>query len=161
MSAQVAVKEALNNHLVGFNVGKEEFGVDILKVREIINMVDITHIPNAPDFMEGIISLRGLIVPVIDFKKRFCVVDEGHWKTGDRRIVVFIIRDKAIGFIVDKVTQVVKLAGGQINAPPQLLKNHRKNYIDGIGRVGDKLLIILNVEELVKQDELVEIDQAA
>lgn len=72
-----------------------------------------------------------------------------------------IIRGKTIGFIVDKVTQVLKLAGGQINAPPQLLKIHSKNYIDGIGRVGDKLLIILNVEELVKQDELVEIDQAA
>ncbi|MGA2151203.1 MAG: chemotaxis protein CheW [Geobacteraceae bacterium] len=161
MSTEVAVKGADINHMVGFTVGKEEFGVDIMKVREIIRMVDITLIPNAPGFVEGIISLRGLVIPVIDFKKRFCIGDEGECKEGDRRIVVVVIRDRTIGLIVDKVTHVVKLDAGQISPPPELLKEDNQDYIGGIGQVGDKLLIILNAEELVGKKELVEIDQAA
>ena len=152
MSTEVAVKGADINHMVGFTVGKEEFGVDIMKVREIIRMVDITLIPNAPGFVEGIISLRGL---VIHFKKRFCIGVEGECKEGDRRIVVVVIRDRTIGLIVDKVTHVVKLDAGQISPPPELLKEDNQDYIGGIGQVGEKLLIILNAEELVGKEELV------
>jgi purine-binding chemotaxis protein CheW len=161
MSTEAAVKVAGINHMVGFTVGKEEFGLDIMKVREIIRMVDITRIPNAPSFVQGIISLRGVVIPVIDFKKRFCIGEERECKESDKRIVVVVIRDKTMGLIVDKVTHVVKLDAGQIFPPPEILKDDNRDYIGGIGQLGEKLLIILNAEELVGKEELPEIDLAA
>ena len=161
MSIEVAEKGTEISHMVGFIVGREEFGVDIMKVREIIRMMEITRIPTAPEFMEGIISLRGTVIPVIDFKKLFLGWDEGDCIEGDRRIIVVVIRDKTIGLIVDKVTHVVKLAAGRISPPPELFKNDSQDYIGGIGQFEDKMLIILNADELVGKDELTAFDQAA
>src|SRR6185369_9264828 len=92
-------------HMVGFAVGNEEFCVDILKVQEIIRMVAITAMPNAPDYVEGVINLRGKVIPVIDFRKRFHIFDGGEADGQSKRIVVVSIGDATIGLVVDKVSQ--------------------------------------------------------
>lgn len=141
-------------HMVGFSIGKEEFCVDILKVQEIIRMMEITKIPNAPDSVEGIINLRGKVIPVIDFGKRCNMsggndVDESH-----RRIVVVSIGEKTVGLVVDKVSQVIKLEEEQISSTPEVAKGYNSDFIGGVGKSGDKLLILLDLEKLFGQGEL-------
>jgi purine-binding chemotaxis protein CheW len=161
MSTEIMHKVEENSQLVGFAVGREEYGVDIRKVHEIIRMVNITKIPNAPDHIEGIINLRGLVIPVIDFRKRFRTADTGDHKKDDRRIVVVDIKGKRVGLIVDRVTQVVKLDGERISPPPDIVKDHGQDYIGGIGQLEEKMVIILSMEELLGKEELVEYSKAA
>ncbi len=148
-------------HMVGFSVGKEEFCVDILKVREIIRMMDITRIPNAPDFVEGVINLRGGVIPVIDFGKRCNLCGGNEMDENHRRIVVVAIGDKTVGLVVDKVSQVIKLEEEQISATPDVVKGYNSEFIGGVGKSGDKLLIMLDLEKLFRQGELESIDIAA
>jgi purine-binding chemotaxis protein CheW len=148
-------------HMVGFSVGKEEFCVDILKVQEIIRMMEITKIPNAPDFVEGIINLRGKVIPIIDFGKRCNLyggneIDENH-----RRIVVVAIGEKTVGLVVDKVSQVIKLEEDLISSTPDVVKGCNSEFISGVGKSGDKLLILLDLEKLFGQGELERIEIAA
>jgi purine-binding chemotaxis protein CheW len=141
-------------HMVGFTVGHEEFCVDILKVQEIIRMVEITLMPNAPDFVEGVINLRGKVIPVIDFRKRFHMFDGGEADSQHKRIVVVALNGVTIGFVVDRVSQVIKLAQDQISPTPDTVKGYDSEFISGVGRLGDKLLIILDLEKLFAQHEL-------
>lgn len=161
MSTEVMKKGNALNQMVCFAVGKEEFAVDIMKVQEIIKMPNITRVPNAPEFLEGIINLRGVVIPVIDFKKRFGVPDVGENREAEKRIVVVDIRGKTIGLIVDKVTQVVKLDATQISEPPELLRDDDMGHISGIGQTLDRMLIILEAEALVGNEYLAEYDKAA
>ncbi len=140
-------------HVVGFSVGNEEFCVDILKVQEIIRMVPITVMPNAPDFVEGVIDLRGRVIPIIDFRKRFHLYGE----TGtdeEKRIIVAVYRDVVMGMIVDRVSQVMKLAPDQISPAPAVVKGVETDYIIGVARVGEKLVVVLDLEELFAEYEM-------
>ncbi len=148
-------------HLVGFYVGQEEFCVDILIVQEIIRMVDITKIPNAPEYVEGIINLRGRVIPIIDFRKRCNLADETEWDKQHKRIVVAAIGEKTVGLVVDKVSQVIKLAQADIAATPNVVKGVSSDFIRGVAKHSDKLLIILDLEKLIAQGELEDIEQAA
>lgn len=148
-------------HMVGFSVGKEEFCVDILKVQEIIRMMEITKIPNAPGFVEGVINLRGKVIPIIDFGKRCNVMDVGAIDESSRRIVVVGIGDKTVGLVVDQVSQVIKLEEEQISSTPQVVKGYNSEFISGVGKSGDKLLILLDLEKLFAHGELNGIDLAA
>jgi purine-binding chemotaxis protein CheW len=161
MTTEAATNGSATRQLVGFAVGKEEYGVDIMSVREIIRMVEITRIPDTPEYVEGVINLRGVVIPVIDFRKRFGTVDTGDNREDDRRIVVVDIKGKRVGLIVDRVTQVVKLDGERISPPPEVVKDQGQDYIGGIGQLGAKMVIILNVEELLGREEFVEFSQAA
>jgi purine-binding chemotaxis protein CheW len=147
--------------MVGFSVGNEEFCVDILKVQEIIRMMEITKIPNAPDFVEGVINLRGRVIPIIDFGKRCNLYGTGEVDENHRRIVVVGIGEKIIGLVVDKVSQVIKLEQEQISSTPGVAKGYNSEFISGVGKSGDKLLILLDLEKLFMQGELDDIDIAA
>lgn len=148
-------------HMVGFSVGKEEFCVDILKVQEIIRMMEITKIPNAPEFVEGVINLRGKVIPIIDFGKRCNLRSEGEQDESHRRIVVVAIGEKTVGIVVDKVSQVIKLDEEQISTTPDVVKGYNSDFISGVGKSGDKLLILLDIDRLFKQNELDGINLAA
>jgi len=147
--------------MVGFSVGDEEFCIDILKVQEIIRLVDITRIPSAPEYVEGIISLRGKVIPVIDFRKRCSLFGGTQWGKHHKRIVVASIGERTIGLIVDKVSQVLKLEQGNISATPDVVRGFNADFISGVGKDGDKLLILLDLEKLVSQGELDALGQAA
>jgi purine-binding chemotaxis protein CheW len=148
-------------HMVGFTVGTEEFCVDILKVQEIIRMVEITLMPNSPDFVEGVINLRGKIIPIIDFRKRMHLPFSDNLNEQNRRIVVVSFGRITVGLVVDKVSHVMKLSPDQISPTPDVIKGFESECLMGVGRSGDRLLILLDLEKMFKEDEFNQLADAA
>jgi len=132
--------------LVGFRVGGEEFGIDILRVQEIIRAQQLTRVPNSPEFMEGVMNLRGKIIPVIALRKRFGLEQAPPDK--QNRIVVVEIQDTVLGFIVDSVSEVLRIPADTVEPPPRLGLVERE-YVSGVGKVGDRLLILLDADRLM------------
>ena len=145
--------------LVSFVIEGEEFGIDILKVQEIIRPVPITRVPSAPPFVEGVINLRGRIVPVIDARKRFGLparaMDE------DSRIVVVDLSGKTVGFIMDAVREVIRVERGVIEPPPELAIGIDADYLSGVAKLEDRLLILLDVERMLAEEEQGALPQSA
>jgi purine-binding chemotaxis protein CheW len=137
--------------LVSFVVENEEFGVDILKVQEIIRTVEITRVPKSPAFVEGVINLRGKIVPVIDLRTRFGIEKKAH--DGETRIIVVELPDKVVGFLVDKVKEVIRVEKNVIEPPPELTTNISANYITGVAKLQDRLLILLDLDKVLSNEE--------
>lgn len=142
--------------LVSFVVAGEEFGVDILKVQEIIRPVAITRVPHAPAFVEGVINLRGRIVPVIDLRKRFGLPHRERDK--DTRIIVVELIDKVVGFMVDAVKEVIRVAYNTIEPPPELAVGIDAHYITGVAKLEDRLLILLDLDQVLTTEEQARID---
>ena len=140
--------------LVGFVIGEELFGVDILTVQEIIRDAAITPIPDAPDFLEGVINLRGSIIPVIDLRKRLKLVRIEDLKT-DPWIVILAVEGRMTGFVVDRVTKVLTVPDASIKPPPDIVVAGLKSqYIQGVCKMDQRLLILLNFERILMVDEI-------
>jgi len=137
--------------LVTFSIGEEEFGVEILKVQEIIRMLEITRVPKAPDFVEGVINLRGKVIPVIDLRLRFGLQAKGHDKK--TRIIVIEINHMIVGFVVDSVSEVLRIPSGTIEPPPPVISGLDSEYISGVGKLDDRLLIMLDLNRLLSREE--------
>lgn len=141
--------------LVGFQIGKELFGVDILMVQEIIRQVSITAVPNSPDFVEGVINLRGDIIPVIDLRKRLDLYIKKDHLNEHNWILILDINGRVTGFIVDKVTEVLKIEESAIeHAPDIIVKGLENQYIRGVVDIESKLLILLDFNRILLLDEL-------
>lgn len=143
--------------LVGFMLGGELFGVDILMVQEIIRSTDITRIPNAPDFVEGVINLRGNIIPVIDLRRRLNM--GGAPTTGKTKakdwILILTIDKRITGFIVDLVTEVLKIDEKDVEPPPDIIVSGLETqYITGVCDTGKHLLILLNFNRILLLEEM-------
>ena len=132
--------------LVSFQLGNEEYGVDILKVQEINRMLAISKIPNAPDYVEGIINLRGKVIPIISLRKRFNLAGKENDK--QTRIIVVDINGKTLGVVVDSVSEVLRLQSSTIEPAPAVVSNKNEEYIKGVGKIADKLLILLDLDKL-------------
>ncbi len=132
--------------LVSFNLGNEEYAVDILKVQEINRMVEITTIPNAPSYVEGVINLRGKVIPVINLRKKFGF--ESREMDAHSRIIVVDVGN-TVGLIVDSVSEVLRLSSDTVEPPPKMTGNGSAEYIMGIGKLQDRLLILVDVECLL------------
>ena len=140
-----------STNLVTFRLGSGEYAIDIMQAKEIIKMEKITLIPNAPDFVEGVINLRGNIIPIIDLKKRFNLEEtEGDKNTG---IIIVKIEDVDMGIIIDSISKVVSIANSDIQPPPPMLSGIGQKYIKGVGKLEDKLLVVLDLEKLFTTDE--------
>ncbi len=137
--------------LVSFVIENEEFGVDILKVQEIIRTVEITRVPKSPTFVEGVINLRGKIVPVIDLRKKFGI--DRRELDNETRIIVVELTDKVVGFLVDKVKEVIRVEKSIIEPPPELTTSISTNYITGVAKLQDRLLILLDLDRVLSSDE--------
>jgi purine-binding chemotaxis protein CheW len=136
--------------LVGFKVGNEEFGLDILRVQEIIRLRDLTRVPNMPDFVDGVINLRGQVIPVIGLRRRFGLdASEADKRT---RIVVAEVNGNVLGFVVDQVSEVLRIASDTVEPPPRLGNVDRK-YVQGIGKIQDRLLIVIDPSLLFDDGE--------
>lgn len=138
--------------LVTFSIGEEEFGVDILKVQEIIRMMEITKVPRAPEFVEGVINLRGKVIPIIDLRKRFGLSSRGHDK--HTRIIVIEINNMIVGFVVDSVSEVLRIPFSTVEPPPPVVSGMESEYISGVGKLEDRLLILLDLDRLLSHGEL-------
>jgi purine-binding chemotaxis protein CheW len=139
--------------LVSFNIGTEEFGVDILKVQEINRMVEITRVPQAPHYVEGVINLRGKVIPIVDLRKRFGLELKEHDK--NTRIVVVDIGGNIMGMIVDSVSEVLRLPSSTIEPPPEIVTGVNSEYIKGVAKLEDRLLIFLDLSRVIDAEELV------
>lgn len=140
--------------LVGFVIGEQVFGVDILTVQEIIRDAAITPIPDSPEFLEGVINLRGRIIPVIDLRKRLKLtgaasVEKATW------IVILLIEGRVTGFVVDRVTKVLNLPVSQIKPPPDIVVAGLKSqYVRGVCKMDRQLLILLDFSRILMAEEI-------
>lgn len=133
--------------LVTFRIGEEEFGVDILAVQEIIRMMQITMVPRAPEFIEGVINLRGKVIPVINMRTRFN--KPALSQDANTRIVVMELENKIVGFLVDGVSEVLRIPESTVEDPPPVVAGIGSEYIRGIGKLDNRLLILLDLEHLL------------
>lgn len=137
--------------LVSFTLDGVEYGIDILQVHEILRIPDITRLPNTPDFIRGVINLRGNVIPVVDIRKRF-----GYSSievTEFTRIIVIEAEGKQIGLFVDNVSQVIRLSDKNIDPPSDLIEGVSEEFITGVGRLKDRLVVILNLANILFESE--------
>lgn len=133
--------------LVTFRIGEEEFGVDILAVQEIIRLMQITMVPRAPEFIEGVINLRGKVIPVVNMRTRFNKAE--HVPDSATRIVVMELGQKIVGFLVDGVSEVLRIPENTVEDPPPVVAGIGSEYIRGIGKLDNRLLILLDLDHLL------------
>ncbi|MCG0277927.1 MAG: chemotaxis protein CheW [Thermanaeromonas sp.] len=143
--------------LVVFQLAGETYGVDINHVHEIIRLQPITEVPRTPDFIEGVINLRGRIIPVIDLHKRFGLPPAEA--TNNTRIMVVEVGGMTVGMIVDAVSEVLRLPEENIEPPPPIIKGVDVAYLKGVGKWEDKLIILLDLDRVLKENEQEELKQ--
>jgi purine-binding chemotaxis protein CheW len=145
--------------LVTFSLGNEEFSVDILKVQEIIRLMELTRVPKAPEFIEGVINLRGKVIPVMDLRKRFGMPEAED--SSDARIIVVELKNTTVGFRVDGVSEVLRLPADTVEPPPTMVCGVETEYIKGVGKLDDRLIILLDVEKVLTEEEHSSMDSTA
>lgn len=151
--------ELKERQLVVFRIGVEEFGVEINQVKEIVRLVPITPIPRAPDFIEGVVNLRGQILAVIDLAKRLELKPSP--RSERTRIIVAELGENTIGMIVDEVSEVLRIAEKSIDPTPEMITTELQyEYIKGVGKIDDRLLILIDLAKVLSTDET-EITQKA
>jgi len=144
--SQVVGDELLQ--LVSFKIGDEEFGVDILKVQEINRMIDVTRVPNAPAYVDGVINLRGKVIPVIDLRSKLGFGRKDHDK--NTRIVVVELAGKVVGFVVDAVSEVLRIPRSVTEPPPPVVSSGiNADYITAVGKLEDRLLTLLDLDKIL------------
>ncbi|WP_420998486.1 chemotaxis protein CheW [Cupriavidus sp. 30B13] len=148
--------EGTGEEFLAFRLGGEEYGIDILKVQEIRGYENVTQIANAPEYLKGVINLRGIIVPIIDLRIKFRQAKIAY----DQYTVVIIVElhEQTTGIVVDGVSDVLTLGAGQIRQAPQL--SGETEYIRGIGSVEDRMLILVDIEKLLDTEELAALEAA-
>lgn len=138
--------------LVTFGLGDEEFAVDILAVQEINRMMALTRVPQSPPEVEGVINLRGKIIPVIDLRKRFGL--KANEKSEQSRIIVVDVHNKVLGFIVDRVSEVLRIPSNIVEPAPSMVCSVDSDFIAGVGKLDDRLLILLDLPKLFDQQQV-------
>jgi purine-binding chemotaxis protein CheW len=145
--------------VVGFRIGNETFGVRIGSVREIVRVPEITAVPSAPETVEGVINLRGKIIPVMDLRKRFGQADIQPDKKN--RILVVELENKLVGLIVNAASEVLKIAPSEIEAPGNLFAEGESSYVIGVGKLKGRLIILLDIAKLLRRPEFKRFEEAA
>ena len=140
----------MEEHLVTFKLGSEEFGVDIMQVQEIIKIPPITLVPRAPKYVEGVINLRGNIIPVINLKRRFEIANAAD--SDNSRIIVIQVQARTTGILVDQVVEVLHLPTEDVEPPPPVTSGNDSGYIRGVGKVGGRLVVLLEVDKIIDKD---------
>lgn len=136
-------------------IGKEEFGIDIARIVEILKRQKVFQLPNLPDFVAGVINLRGEVIPVIDLRRRFGVEDIG----GKGRIVVIRFGKEKIGLSVDDIKEIINLDPSEISSPPSIFKGLKTEYMNGMGRRNERIIVILNLDSILTTEEQIKIEE--
>ncbi|WP_432664124.1 chemotaxis protein CheW [Wukongibacter baidiensis] len=140
-----------------FNLGNEQYGVDIMNVKEISEFKESTKVPSAPYFVDGIINLRGEIIPIVNLKKRFGI--ENDEIDSDTRIIVINLNGRNVGFVVDEASQVLRINNDDIDPAPEIIAGVDRQYINGVGKVEDKIIILLDLEKILTDEEKVQLKE--
>ncbi|NDP57756.1 MAG: chemotaxis protein CheW [Oxalobacteraceae bacterium] len=163
MNAQVlgakATAEIAGNEFLAFTLGKEEYGIDILKVQEIRGYEAVTRIANAPEFVKGVVNLRGIIVPIVDMRIKFNLGEP----TYDQFTVVIILNigGRVMGMVVDSVSDVITLSAEQIKPAPEMGTAFNTDYLIGLGTLDERMLILIDIDKLMSSAEMGLIEKIA
>jgi len=136
---------------ISFSVGEEEYGLELLRVKEVIRVREITWLPKAPSFVKGIINLRGDVIPIIDLRDKFGL--QAKEDTAMTRVIVVEVEGKLMGMVVDAASQVVRIPADQIDPPPPVFGGRAQDFITGVGKLEDKLIILLNTDAILTAEE--------
>ena len=158
-ASKPAATDAIAQEYLVFRLGDEEYGIDILKVQEIRGCDRLTRIPNAPNFITGVTNLRGVIVPIVDLRIKFNQEDVDY---NDNTVVIVLnLGQRVVGIVVDGVSDVLSLTNDQIRPAPEFAVTLSTEYLTGLGAVGDRMLILVNIEKLLNSEEMALLDSAA
>ncbi len=142
-----------------FHLADEDYGIEIRFVTEIIGIQKITEVPDMPDFVKGVINLRGKVIPVMDIRTRFMMPPLEY---NDRTCIIVVnVHGTAVGLVVDEVSEVADIPGNQIEPPPRSNRAQSSRYIQGMGKIGDDVKILLDVNHLIYEEEIQQMGQAA
>ena len=138
--------------IVGFRIGRETFGLPISLVHEIVRPPEITNVPHAPEYVEGVMNLRGRIVPVIDLRRRFggAAIENSR----KNRVLVVDVESRAVGLIVDSASEVLKISEAQIEPPPNVLTDTATSYVTGVAKYQGRLIILVDLKRILQSGEL-------
>lgn len=148
MKTETLIEIENNLQMVAFQVGGEEYGLHIMKVQEIIRVIEPVKVPKAPAYVDGVINLRGKIIPIVDLRKRMGKIVTPY--TDASRIIVVDASGRLAGLVVDAVIDVIMLNNDEVEPCPSIGENKRSDYIKGVAKQGDRLVTILNLESLLK-----------
>jgi purine-binding chemotaxis protein CheW len=137
--------------LISFAVGDEEYGLDLLRVKEVIRVTEITRLPRCPAFVKGIINLRGDVIPILDLRERFGLASREQ--TAATRVIVVDVDGRLVGLTVDSASQVLRLPASQIEPPPPIIGGLASEYVIGVGKVDGRLIIIINADRVLSGAE--------
>ncbi len=143
---------AASIQVVSFAVGKEKYGVHIGQVQEIIRMTELTRLPQTEEYVKGIINLRGNIIPIIDMRSKFSMEELEYSEL--TRVIVVNMAEKLVGMVVDSVAKVIELPEKNIEEAPRILHGISKEYIDGIGKMDNDMIIILKIDKVLSTAEI-------
>lgn len=146
-------------HIVGFRIGQETFGVPIGLVHEIVRVPEITAVPDSPEYVEGVINLRGKIVSVVDLRKRFGEKEILRHKKN--RILVTEVEGRMVGLIVDAASEVLKIPENEIDLPPNVFEEGDVNYVTGVGKLQGRLVILIDLTRILQKGELRRLSETA
>ena len=148
--------ETVGQEFLIFTLGNEEYGIDILKVQEIRGYDQVTRIANTPAFIKGVTNLRGVIVPIIDLRVKFAQQDVSY----DENTVVIVLNfeNRVVGIVVDGVSDVLSLSQDQIRPAPEFAVTMSTEYLTGLGSLGDRMLILVDIEKLLSSEEMALVD---
>ena len=151
--------ETVGQEFLVFTLGNEEYGIDILKVQEIRGYDQVTRIANTPNFIKGVTNLRGVIVPIIDLRIKFAQDDVEY---NDNTVVIVLnFEQRVVGIVVDGVSDVLSLTTDQIRPAPEFAVTLSTEYLTGLGALGDRMLILVNIEKLLSSEEMALVETVA
>lgn len=143
--------------LACFRVGDALYAIDILRIKEIIRPLKLTPIPKAPAFVEGVVNLRGAVIPIVDLRKRFDVAELSQTRT--TRVIICSVSGKIIGLVVDEVAEVRRYARHEVRPAPQFIKGKGAEFFLGVCRRGEELIMVLDLERILSSGERIDLDQ--
>ena len=143
--------------IIVFSLGHEEYGVEVEKVKTIERMMKLTRVPKTPVFIKGVINLRGVVIPVIDLRSRFGLPEKEY--TDNSRMIIVSQGDIEVGMIVDSANDVTDIDADAVENPPEIVGGIRAKYLDGIAKIGDRLLVLLNLEQVLNKQELQQLEE--
>ena len=159
MEAVSTKTKATEGKFLTFFLNDEVYGIEILKVREIIGLMDITNVPQTPDYMKGVINLRGKVIPVIDLRLKFSMSEGDH--TQETCTIVVEVDNTSIGIIVDRVSEVMEIKGDEIEGTPQFGQGIDTNFIMGLGKTKETIVILLDIAQVLSAEELAMAEELA
>lgn len=147
----LGVFKMAEKQFVIFKLDEEEYGIDIINVKEIGTYKEPVNIPNSPDFIEGIINYRGEVIPIVNLKKRFNL--NGLVIGKNTRVIIINIKDKQVGFVVDEASQTIRLDESDIEKTPEMVTKVNLEYITGVGKKDDRLILMIDLEKVLTDNE--------